>query len=466
MEIGKILVNAQEVNPSRYDAIIAGSGPAGAVVAKQMASLDKTVLVIESGGRDFDASVQERYAIIHGQGHFDSDYWPNHWVRALGGTSSAWQGWVAPLTARNMTSWPISHTEIENFYRVAAVELGRNPLISEWSLPTLYGFALKPFSRGEPARYGEDAGWTIWDSENVHVLLNASLSRLFPRQDRKAIERIEIFAGPGENLTFEVPPTKQIVLAAGGMGNAQILLASDDGLSSAVGNETDQVGRYLMEHPHFYNCARVVVRDDFALPNPPPEFGEFSQALVPDDSAYTALGELDASFELVESPVVADDAIERFIVNRLGGSAKALRVNARTEMAPDRENRVERIHGNDPAGLPRLRATCVFNASDYRVPLGYLRRLGESLASQNIGRVQIQNQSLFFDATGGGHTMGTTRMGNDPATSVTDRDCRVHGYENLFVAGSSLFPTGGYANPTLTIVALAVRLGNFLGSKA
>jgi choline dehydrogenase-like flavoprotein len=54
--------------------------------------------------------------------------------------------------------------------------------------------------------------------------------------------------------------------------------------------------------------------------------------------------------------------------------------------------------------------------------------------------------------------MGTTRMGKEPRTSVVDRDCRVHGVENLFVAGSSVFAISGYANPTLTIVALALRL--------
>jgi choline dehydrogenase-like flavoprotein len=62
------------------------------------------------------------------------------------------------------------------------------------------------------------------------------------------------------------------------------------------------------------------------------------------------------------------------------------------------------------------------------------------------------------------HHMGTTRMGDDPSTSVVDRDCRLHGVENLYVAGSSVFPTSGYANPTLTIVALALRLGDHLAA--
>ena len=61
--------------------------------------------------------------------------------------------------------------------------------------------------------------------------------------------------------------------------------------------------------------------------------------------------------------------------------------------------------------------------------------------------------------------MGTTRMSSDPATGVVDADCRVHGYHNLFVAGSSVFTTGGWANPTLTILALTDRLGDHLLSR-
>ena len=60
------------------------------------------------------------------------------------------------------------------------------------------------------------------------------------------------------------------------------------------------------------------------------------------------------------------------------------------------------------------------------------------------------------------HHMGTTRMGADPHTSVVDPDCRVHGVNNLFIAGSSVFPTGGNANPTATILALAVRLADHI----
>ena len=95
-----------------------------------------------------------------------------------------------------------------------------------------------------------------------------------------------------------------------------------------------------------------------------------------------------------------------------------------------------------------------------------LRLLGESLIASEKGRVRIDNERLYQQPTGGGHIMGTTRMGTNRSNSVVDSDCRVHGYENLFVAGSSVFPTGGYANPTLTILALALRLADTLSAPA
>ena len=66
---------------------------------------------------------------------------------------------------------------------------------------------------------------------------------------------------------------------------------------------------------------------------------------------------------------------------------------------------------------------------------------------------------------GGNHHLGTTRMASDPKAGVVDADCRVHGVANLYIAGSSVFPTGGCANPTLTIVALALRLADYIKAR-
>ena len=138
--------------------------------------------------------------------------------------------------------------------------------------------------------------------------------------------------------------------------------------------------------------------------------------------------------------------------------------HVRSEMAPSAGNEVFLTGDRDAAGLYRPAARCVIGAGDFRNVETTLRLLGESLIESGKGRVRISNERLYRQPTGGGHIMGTTRMGTSQSNSVVDRDCRVHGYDNLFVAGSSVFPTGGYAQPTLTIVALALRLADTLAT--
>lgn len=254
-----------------------------------------------------------------------------------------------------------------------------------------------------------------------------------------------------------------MVLAAGGMGNAQILMASGDESSIAIGNEFDQVGRYLMEHPHLYDCARIIVSSDTAVPSPPKQFGEYRSAIIPNEKTFEDSGGLDISIRLQESELNTADYIERYVVDSLNGKATAFNLSIHSEMPPDPLNRVQLVEGKDPSGLPRLRATCVISSDVLRSVNYYLRQLGETLVKTKKGRIQINNDTIFSQIKGGGHTMGTTRMGQDQKTSVVDRNCRVHRYENLFVAGSSIFTTGGYANPTITIIALSLRLGDHLG---
>jgi choline dehydrogenase-like flavoprotein len=88
--------------------------------------------------------------------------------------------------------------------------------------------------------------------------------------------------------------------------------------------------------------------------------------------------------------------------------------------------------------------------------------LDEGLRRTGIGHVDRTGLDESSTLESGRHHMGTTRMHCDPRRGVVDENCRVHGLGNLFIAGSSVFPTAGYANPTLTIVALAIRLADHI----
>jgi choline dehydrogenase-like flavoprotein len=141
-------------------------------------------------------------------------------------------------------------------------------------------------------------------------------------------------------------------------------------------------------------------------------------------------------------------------------------LTARAEMRPSAANAVWLTAERDRSGLYRPAARCVIGADDFQSAEATVRVLGDVLTRTNRGRVRFNNDPLYRNVGGGGHIMGTTRMGSSRSNSVVDRDCRVHGYTNLFVAGSSVFPTGGYANPTFTIVALALRLADHIAERA
>ncbi len=132
------------------------------------------------------------------------------------------------------------------------------------------------------------------------------------------------------------------------------------------------------------------------------------------------------------------------------------------EQQPNSASRVTLGCETDQLGLPKLLIDWRYSALDVRTAIETLRLLREDLAAWGHGRLDYDpdgvEQQITRDGAYGGHHIGTARMGHSPATSVVDRNCRVHGLRNLYVAGSAVFPTSSQANPTLTIVALALRL--------
>jgi choline dehydrogenase-like flavoprotein len=458
-----MFVSAADVAFETYDVIIVGSGPAGVTVARRLESLGKRSLVIETGPLEYDSDLHDAYSALYASGHYDRNYWPNHWVRSFGGTSLVWAGWCAPLTDRNLAAWPVNAADLAPYYVSAAGVLGRSVDFLTYSAPFITGFDSRPFSVGETLRVAAEYPEYFQNSGSVDVLLETNVTELFANEAGNRVTELRIFNSAIGHRDISLTDRQQLVLAAGGLGNAQILLSSRSRGDVAIGNERDQVGRYLMEHPHLHNCARMVVAADLMPSTLPSSFGEARHAIVPDDALHARNGGLDASLGISETKLDSEDNVEQYIIGMLGGNARGYDITIRCEMPPDPENRVQLAEGTDPSGMPRLRATCVIAGEALRAAENYLRSIGMTLVQEGKGRLRIDNEVIYREVTGGGHIIGTTRMGDDPATSVVDRNCRVHGYINLSIAGSSVFTTGGYANPTLTIIALALRLADHLG---
>lgn len=147
----------------------------------------------------------------------------------------------------------------------------------------------------------------------------------------------------------------------------------------------------------------------------------------------------------------------------LEGSAM-LGIDVMSEQAPNPDSRITLSDRLDLLGVPLASQHWVLTPLDLRTVIRVQELVGEEAERAGLGRAypKIEGGRWPRDLHGGYHHMGTTRMNPDPRYGVVDENCRVHGVANLFVAGSSVFPTSGFANPTLTIMALALRLARHL----
>jgi choline dehydrogenase-like flavoprotein len=134
------------------------------------------------------------------------------------------------------------------------------------------------------------------------------------------------------------------------------------------------------------------------------------------------------------------------------------------EQSPNPDSRITLLPQTDVFGIPRARLDWRIADGDWASMVRSMELTADALASEGIGRARmdVTRGRPWSTLDWGAHHMGTTRMASNPRDGVVDRDGRVFDIDNLYIAGSSVFPTGGACNPTLTIVALALRLADHL----
>jgi len=265
----------------------------------------------------------------------------------------------------------------------------------------------------------------------------------------------------------------------------RLLLASDGVSPNGVGNGNDLVGRYFMDHPH-----AVAGRVQFAtaseawafytigahtLPGGT-ELAWAGLSLTPDEQA--ALGVANASVQLwtagADGPprderdddTTSADAVGRLLQPSPPAPTTAV-MSVRTEQHPNPDSRVTLNDDRDELGMRRVDVDWKVGDEDRDTLRRTVEMVGRRLGALGLARVEVDPSGRALEdwpVEVGNHHMGTTRMSDDPATGVVDADGRMHEVDNLYIAGSAVFPTSGMANPTLTIVALAHRLADHLRS--
>jgi choline dehydrogenase-like flavoprotein len=487
------------------DLIIIGGGLAGITLARELAGGPIKVAVLESGGREIDMETQALYAgtaVMRGPDNADrpfNDYPVQSRIRALGGSGHVWGGKCAPLDPADFAArdwaphsgWPISHAQLQPFYDRACdlMDIPRfgaqTPVLQD---PEHRPLALDPRDGFFPApRYftkisggadkaAFDAFCTDFASAaNITVYLHANVTRIRQTAKGDAVAGLDIACLDGKRHTATA---RTYVLATGGIENVRLMLASN-----GIGNRHDLVGRFFQGHVTYsmdgdaetegsaVNISRsgsmeLYVPKGRARPHCVIGSGLAGQSRMKAGN-YT-LTFYNGGPPGEGTPTQAETRAIRQAATRLddgGGEGQLLGCFAMTEQFPNPDSRITLDPGSpDPLGMPRIKLEWVYSARDWESFERSTAGMANALGASAQGRLcwPIQRSDYVANCSASRHHMGTTRMHADPKRGVVDPEGRVHDTANLYVAGSSVFPTSGIANPTLTILALTLRLADHL----
>ena len=478
------------------DICIIGGGAAGISIAREFIGSNKKVVLLESGGLEFDAAIQSLYEGENtGLRTFDINV---NRLRYFGGTTNHWAGHSRPLEAFDFeqkdwiphSGWPITRNDLEPFYQRAqpVLELGEFHYENLDILTDATGLKdlqlddkrLKTvlYSQSPPTRFGQRYRQELADADNVDVYLYANVLELLTNDNASTVNEIKVISINGP--AFRVS-AKKIVLATGGMENARLLLLSNTVMPSGLGNNNDLVGRYFMDH--------ILLRPgvDVSLTHPGIDFRLYhalykvaggKRFAIISATNYLLNHEKLTNFRLHLYPTgprygtpiggVFSDVDGFSAENPLKKARNnSIAMHMVLEPVPNPDSRLSLSANNkDRYGQSKLEVKWLLVDADLAHAFRAMELIALEFGRMGLGRGYSQ---LFKDKTqwpgnleAGKHHCGTTRMAEQPAKGVVDANCRVFGIDNLFIAGSSVFPTIGYANPTLTIVALAIRLSDHI----
>lgn len=501
------------------DLCVVGCGPAGSAIARSLSGTDLRVCVLESGGQipDPDTADLANGANV-GHPYFALK---ETRARAIGGSSHLWEEYlrVRPLDPIDLerrpglpwSGWPLEPEDLAGYYAAAheLLNVGSNRYDpASWDgdesspLPLSGSLATTTVFRYTNSYDLTARGFGLEQSANVMIVTMATANEVV--EESGTITEIRATGLEGPRFSVRA---RAYVLAAGGIENPRLLLTGRTASSGGIGNEHDLVGRFFMEHLHVrsavFRPSAAVSDFGFYLQHADDGGASVRGALVPAFDVLRHEGLLNSSFLLLPSSEVhASDAyrslavLGRRVQRRQTGAdagstaahlaglarrpASTLRAAAKmttrrtgpavyqlaatAEQAPDPDSRVTLGATRDRFGVPRPVVDWRLGELERRS----IRRAEESIDAElrfaGLGRLDhlLGNEQPRRILRGHWHHLGTTRMDDDPRRGVVDRHGRVHGVGNLYVAGGSIFPTGGYANPTLTIVALSLRLGEHL----
>jgi choline dehydrogenase-like flavoprotein len=499
------------------DIAIVGAGAAGLTIARQFIGSGRNVCLVESGGFELDQDTQALYDGDNvGLPYFPLD---SCRLRYFGGTTNHWSGHCVPYKEPDFeeqswvpgTPWPIKLADVAPYYERASALLGFPELgwdVAAWEQEldaSRLSFDPDRLSTTmtliNPVRFGQVYRQEFAEADNLRVCLNANVVEVQSNEAATIATGVRVRTLAGNGFTVAA---RFIVLAAGGIANPRLLLLSDRVQRDGLGNQNDLVGRFFLENPllaagtiqpanpgipiWFYRRHHLAWGDVLPfimLANEVQQREQlvpvalvFSPILDHDSEGVEALRAVVRNVRQGEWP---DDLMEHIgkVVSDFGsvaelayervryGQIPVARVDCSVIIVPlpNPDSRVTLGEERDDLGLRRVRLDWRLSDLDKRSARRMMELLALEVGRTGLGRVKStidDDDSSWPEVEPTYHHVGTTRMADDPKKGVVDGNGKVHGISNLYIAGSSVFPTAGTGSPTMMIIALAMRLADHL----
>jgi choline dehydrogenase-like flavoprotein len=500
------------------DVCIIGAGAAGIAMAREFLGTSHSVIVLEAGGSRFEPDSQEPYkSEVVGLAHSGIHHGR---ARVFGGTTTLWAGQALPLFDTDFverdwvpySGWPVDFREIRTFYN-RAERVMQVPCVT-------YDVSSWPKQSCKPPAYIGDMIETYYSqfthvpdfavkyraelagSPNITLLTHANVVGLDANPDATCVREVRVKSFGSRQCMVRA---KMFVVACGGIETARLLLASNSVERDGVGNRHDVVGRFFQDHPGVSIPVKPLDRKRFAdcyngfkvgnvrhsikmaasetFQRTQRILGVGAEVFYPVDE-HDPIGAAKLLLQSVRRPHLRSQ-IPGALATVLKGPHKVVKAAMRyymlgqvasvnagqphlgfaVEQQPNPDSRVTLSDEVDSLGMRRTRLDWRVGTEEGRSMNIFAQALAKEWRRLGVGDFDPADLKLtgrekgenggYIDAS---HHMGTTRMGSDPHTSVVNPSCRVHDYENLYIGSSSVFPTCGFSNPTLTMLALCMRI--------
>ena len=463
-----IFDNFENVPKHKHQVVIFGSGPAGISLALRLEEKKIKSLIIEAGKKSYSEDSQESYkSKIFGNGLTDLRY---NRLRQFGGTSDLWGGWCRPIEDWNLQKWNLNSKVIDKYSTQACDILNINLDFKNAKLNKYFNQIKFQYSN---VKFAEKYEKHLQKSKLIDLCLNTQVTNFLGEDGY--FKQAKIFSKKKEFLI----DSKFFVMACGGVENSRILLWSREKNKNLI-NKDLPIGKYWMSHPWFLGGVGFLKKEkmknllgkNFIVYDGPIHLAT-SNELVKDQKILSGAVYLNADEDNKMYKEIIKDflcvspnygkKIAKILFNK---DLKCGNIFMNLEEEALEKNKIVLDNSEiDMNGVPITNLYYNKSKKTLITAKKILEQMGNLFVEENLGRIAIKEEIENLDdyeSLGTYHHMGGTRIGESSKNSVVNTNLKLHNSKNLFITGSSVFTTGGYANPTYTIVKLSLRLADEL----